>query len=334
MKKIICAGAVLFSLSFIACVPARKFQDEKAKADSLYRENQVNKQSVQELQDELKSAYSDLEEMTTERNKLSSDTAGYGVRYRNIEKLNHELQSLYEKLLSENQKLLSTSTSEKQSLSEELSKKADELNQKELQLKDLETKLNEKQGQVNSLSADLEARQKKVQELEQILTAKDSAAKAIKDKISKALLGFEGTDLTVTQKNGKVYVSMSENLLFKSGSTSVDQKGKDALKKLAEVLNKNTDINIMVEGHTDNVPLSGTGTIKDNWDLSVLRATTITKILTADNGVDPKRITSAGHGEFFPVDDNSTKEGRAKNRRTEIILTPKLDELLKVLGAN
>ncbi len=148
------------------------------------------------------------------------------------------------------------------------------------------------------------------------------------------MFGFEGKGLTITQKNGKVYVSMEENLLFASGSTIVEDKGIEALKKVAKVLEQNSEINILIEGHTDDVPMAGKGDIKDNWDLSVMRATSIVKIITKNSSVDPRRLTAAGRGEYFPVDPAKTTEARKKNRRTEIILTPKLDELFKVLETN
>ena len=145
-----------------------------------------------------------------------------------------------------------------------------------------------------------------------------------------ALLGFNSDELSVEIKNGKVYVSMSDKLLFKSGSSTVEDKGKEALKLLADVLNKNTDIDILVEGHTDNVPIK-TAVYKDNWDLSVARATSIVRILTLDHKIAPTRLTASGKGEYFPRADNDTAEGRAKNRRTEIILSPKLEEIMQLL---
>jgi len=180
----------------------------------------------------------------------------------------------------------------------------------------------------------LKKREARVNELETILKSKDQATADLKKKLQDALMGFEGKGLTITQKNGKVYVSMDESLLFESGKTAVQPKGVDALKNVAKVLEQNADINVLVEGHTDDVPMKGTGDIKDNWDLSVMRATSVTKIILQNSKTDPKRITSAGRGEFFPIDPAKTPEARKKNRRTEIILTPKLDELLKVLESN
>ena len=184
------------------------------------------------------------------------------------------------------------------------------------------------------MAAALKQREARVNELEAIIKQKDQATADLKKKLSDALTAFEGKGLTITQKNGKVYVSMDESLLFASGKTNVEPKGVEALKNVAKVLEQNADINVMVEGHTDDVPMKGAGEIKDNWDLSVIRATSVTKIMLGAANIDPKRITSAGRGEFFPLDPAKTPEARKKNRRTELILTPKLDELLKVLGNN
>jgi chemotaxis protein MotB len=193
-----------------------------------------------------------------------------------------------------------------------------------------EKDLIESEKKVQQLQIDLQEREARVKELERVLADKDKAVNELKNKVSKALLNFKEKDLTVNVKNGKVYVSLSEQLLFKSGKTDVDVKGKEALKKLAEVLKDQADINVMVEGHTDDVPMTGVSGIKDNWDLSVLRATEIVRILTA-GGVDPQKVVPAGRGEFSPVAEGKTPEARQKNRRTEIILTPKLDELFKIL---
>ncbi len=143
-------------------------------------------------------------------------------------------------------------------------------------------------------------------------------------------MGFDSDELSVEMRDGKVYVSMSDKLLFKSGSDAVEPKGVEAVKKIADVMNKNTDINMAVEGHTDSIPIK-TNRFKDNWDLSVARATSVVRILTGD-GVDATRLTASGKGEFSPKADNSTKEGRATNRRTELVLSPKLNELLQLLG--
>jgi chemotaxis protein MotB len=194
-----------------------------------------------------------------------------------------------------------------------------------------EKDLIESERKVQQLQNDVQEREARVKELEKVLADKEKAVNDLKNNVSKALLNFKEKDLTINIKNGKVYISLSEQLLFKSGKTDVDAKGKEALKKLAEVLKSQADINIMVEGHTDDVAISGgTPGMKDNWDLSVLRATEIVRILTAA-GVDPQKVVPAGRGEFSPVAEGKTPEARQKNRRTEIILTPKLDELFKIL---
>lgn len=185
-----------------------------------------------------------------------------------------------------------------------------------------------------ALAADLDEREARVSELEKVLNEKDSAVQALKDVVSNALLSFKENDLSVEIKNGKVYVSLAEDLLFGSGSVVVDAKGSEALTKLGEVLTENPDINVMVEGHTDDVPISKTSKyMKDNWDLSVMRATSIVRILTK-SGVSPDRVIASGRGEHLPVAENDTKENKALNRRTEIILTPKLDELFSILESD
>jgi chemotaxis protein MotB len=174
-------------------------------------------------------------------------------------------------------------------------------------------------------------RERKLAILEGLIREQDSITNALNNVIKKALLSFKSDEISVEMKNGKVYVSMSDKLLFKSGSADVEEKGLEALKKLAEVLNKNKDVAVMIEGHTDNVPIK-TAQFKDNWDLSVARATNIVRMLDEVHKVDAKTLTAAGKGEYTPKASNETAEGRAKNRRTEIILSPKLDELYKLIN--
>jgi chemotaxis protein MotB len=186
----------------------------------------------------------------------------------------------------------------------------------------------------DSLSTSLAEREKNVRDLEQVLASKDKAVLDLKNSITNALLNFKENDLTVKVKNGKVYVSLAEQLLFGSGSIEVDKKGVSALQQLAKALKDQKDIQIMVEGHTDNVPISKKSTyMQDNWDLSVMRATSITKILT-EAGVAPNQITASGKGEYSPLAPNDNNQNKQKNRRTEIIVTPNLDELFKILETN
>lgn len=209
----------------------------------------------------------------------------------------------------------------------------DKLNKTQSETRAALQALNEKEALLKKLEDELKIREARVAELEKILKDQKDAVRALKDKIAKALKGFDGSGLKIVEKNGKVYVSMDEKLLFESGKTEVSPRGREALAELAKVLAQEKDLTVMVEGHTDNVPLSGGGAIKDNWDLSVLRATSITKIILQNPGVERNRVVPAGRGEFVPVGDNNTKEGKAQNRRTEIIITPKLGELFDLLNA-
>ena len=185
-------------------------------------------------------------------------------------------------------------------------------------------------NQLAAAEEDLFNREKKLREVEGIVKQRDSAMNALKMSVEQSLLGFKEKGLEIEVKNGKVYVKMSNQLLFKSGSASIDKMGRDALQNLAGVLATQTDISVLIEGHTDNVPIN-TAKFADNWDLSVLRSTEVARILTVENGIDPKRITAAGRSEFMPADVQDTPEARAKNRRTEIVLSPKLDELLNLV---
>ena len=186
-----------------------------------------------------------------------------------------------------------------------------------------------KQGQVNSLQQNLQAQQKRLQDLQNLLDQQRKATDDLKNKMINALVGFSNSDLTITQKNGKVYVSLSEKFLFPSGSAVVNDSGKIALSKLADVLIANPDIAVNIEGHTDSIPIRGK--FEDNWALSTARASSVVRILVNDYKVDPTRVIASGHAWFDPIDTNATPEGRARNRRTEIILSPKLDEIYKLL---
>lgn len=184
-------------------------------------------------------------------------------------------------------------------------------------------------GIANMTQKQLEAEQQRLWELRRLLNRQKEAVEALRQKMANALTGFNSDELQVFIKNGKVYVSLQESLLFPSGSAVVNQKGKDALGTLAQVLNLNPDINVVVEGHTDSVPIKGR--YEDNWALSVARATAIVRLLTDTYKVDPTRVTASGKSKFEPVDTNTTAEGRQRNRRTEIILAPKLDQLMQLL---
>lgn len=194
-----------------------------------------------------------------------------------------------------------------------------------------EEQLERREAKLREKEAELKKREQRIKELERKLAEQDSIARRLNRLLREALMGFKSDELTVEIKNGKVYVSMSDKLMFKSGSANVESKGKEALEILARVLKQNQDFEILIEGHTDNVPIS-TNRFSDNWDLSVARATSMVRLLTDTYDVEAERLTAAGRGEYMPRATNDTREGRAQNRRTEIILSPNLDEVMNLLS--
>jgi chemotaxis protein MotB len=200
------------------------------------------------------------------------------------------------------------------------------------QLEAKEQALAAENERLNKLKSELESRSQRVAELENLIASKDAAMTRLKDAISKALTNFEGKGLTVEQRDGKVYVSMENKLLFESGSWAVGSEGRKAVQQLGAVLAENPEIAILIEGHTDDVPYKGNAVLSGNWDLSTKRATAIVNLLRENAAINPENLTAAGRGEYAPIATNSTPEGRAKNRRIEVILTPKLDEISKLLN--
>ncbi|MBS1951472.1 MAG: OmpA domain protein [Cytophagales bacterium] len=279
-------------------------------------------------------------ELADKRKALDLANANISQLNESLKKNKKEADSLNESLHASNKKLADLNKDyEKLNANYKLSltksgKLNQDLSQQRDQLLTIQDNLEKTRQQNDSLSNSLAEREKKVKELEQVLAKKDKAVQDLKNRISNALLNFKENDLTVKVKNGKVYVSLAEQLLFGSGSIVVDKKGETALHQLAKAIKDQKDINMMIEGHTDNVPISAkTKYMEDNWDLSVLRATAITKILIKA-GMSPNQITSAGRGEYSPVASNDNAQNKQKNRRTEIIVTPKLDELFKILDSN
>lgn len=333
MKKIYFPICVI-AFALASCVPQRLMEETKSKLDNCETELSTLKKTSQENDAKMAEMKEKMVKEEKELAGLQRDTAIMGSNLRLLQNKYDKLNLVNDQLLDKYNKMLLGSERDNAKLSGQLQMTQEQLLKKEDELKALEAKLNKQQQDLDALAAQLKQREARVNELEDILKKKDQATADLKKKLSDALMGFEGKGLTITQKNGKVYVSMDESLLFESGKTAVQPKGVEALKHVAKVLEQNADINVLVEGHTDDVPMKGTGDIKDNWDLSVMRATSVTKIMLGSSGIDPKRITSAGRGEFFPIDAAKTAEARKKNRRTEIILTPKLDELLKVLESN
>lgn len=310
-----------------ACVSKKKFQELQSSSRNQLNQYQeqltVLKASLQELETGLAQNFATI-------SKLKSDTAQKAMQISRNELLTADL----------NRKLAECEAEQRiklQDFNQEISKKNQTLQQKEIALNqalsDAEAEKNrarQLQQYAAESTAELKQTLARVRLLEQELKRKDSAAIELQTSIREALTGFRGNGLNVAVRNGKVYVSMDEQLLFKTGSTVVDPKGKNALVALAAALKNQPEILVNVEGHTDNQPIRG-GSVKDNWDLSVLRATAIVRILSIEGQLDPTRIQASGRAQYLPVDAASTPEARAKNRRTEIILTPRLDKILNLL---
>ncbi len=325
---------ILFSFLVASCVPTQRFKEVSDKSSKLEEERDQLMEANEKLtveNTEMKAGQSRLKE---DRDRFVEDSIRQHQAFEALKKDNDKLSRKYDDLASSHEALLQGNARETTRLLNQLQSTQEDLQKKEERLRALDQTVSSERQDITRLRAELEARNAKLNELENILFRKDSVVNALKESVSKALMGFEGQGLTVQMKNGKVYVSLDEKLLFKSGSTSVDPKGVQALQKLSKVLESNRDVNIMIEGHTDDVPFTKGASIKDNWDLSVMRATSVVRILLEGSSIDPLRLTASGHGEFMPVDPSKTAEARTKNRRTEIILTPKLDELLKILETN
>lgn len=324
-----------------SCVPARQFEDVKSLKDKYQSERDELKKENERLTTTNNELQAQLDKLKIDFNALATDTLIKGNAYRTLTVQYDKINELYSQLLANQEKLRQSADADAQKAMGLLQQTREELQRKEDELRNLEARLNQERANLDAMRIQNELKEKeladkneKVQELQARLNAQDSIMNALRKKVSDALVGFEGDGLTVTQKDGKVYVSLEEKLLFKSGRWDVDPKGVQALKNLASVLENNKEINILIEGHTDDLAYSGGGNIQDNWDLSAKRATSIVKILLQNSNIDPTRLTAAGRGPYLPIDPAKTTEARAKNRRTEIILTPKLDELYKLMNAN
>jgi chemotaxis protein MotB len=325
----------------VSCVPLRKYQDLEANNLQYVEQNKKLKAENESLLTTTNEQGAELEKLRKQVEGLVSDTTTLGSLYRRTAINYNQLNSTYEQLLRKNQELLAGNRTETQKILIELQESQEKLLRKEDELNKLEKELNAQKASLDELSQQLGLAQEKmmekearINEMQKILERQDSVVKALRNKVADALRAYENNGLTIINKNGKIYVSLDEKLLFSSGSWQVDPKGVDALKKLAKVLETNPEINIMVEGHTDNVPYRGSGQVKDNWDLSVMRATAIVNVLISNSKINPSRIIAAGRSEYIPVDTENTAPARAKNRRTEIILTPKLDELFQIIESN
>lgn len=318
-------------LLLTGCVTAKRYDDLKAKAAQDVATREEAERTAQQAKAELVQLQTTMAEARKRVNRLAADSLRDNAQLTKERAAHADLETAYEKLMKANDRMLANSATDLDKANRDLLRRESELRAAEAQNKTLSDNLKVREDSVSRLSGRLKAREEKVRSLEQTLADKDRAVADLRTRVANALTGFTGQDLTVNVKNGKVYVSLSEQLLFKSGSTRVDPKGQDALRKLAGALASQKDVNVLIEGHTDDVPIkNGTAGMQDNWDLSVLRATEIARLLTGA-GVPPARVTAAGHSQYLPVVDNSSKENRQQNRRTEIVLTPKLDELFQLL---
>ncbi|HCQ77805.1 MAG TPA: cell envelope biogenesis protein OmpA [Leeuwenhoekiella sp.] len=314
-KFCIIAGA---AATLSSCVSAKVYKDLESRFAGLKAENQELQQDLsqeerlrKQFEDQAAQLERDLAQATSERDDLQRKYTAAQTNLKNLQESYDALEANSSKALAENSK-----------------------QNRELlaQLDEKQADLAAEQTRLEKMQRDLTERSRRVEELEAMIAAKDAKMRALKDAISKALVDFEGNGLTVEQRDGKVYVSLENKLLFESGSWNVGAKGKQAVNQLGSVLAQNPEIAVLIEGHTDDVPYGGNGPLKDNWDLSTKRATAIVEILRQNAQIDPKNLTAAGRGEFAPVATNSTAEGKAKNRRIEVILTPKLDEVTKLLN--
>ncbi len=306
---------IFLGLVLSSCVSSKVHKDLQGQYDNLQAKNQKLSNDLKETRSkgekDLAALQGEYNNLKAERDQLQSDLKNTEARYESLKKSYDALEANSSTEIAENSK-----------------------RNRELlaQLEEKENKLRVEQSRLEKLQKDLASRSKRIDELEGLIAAKDAKMNALKTAVSNALTNFEGKGLTVEQRNGKVYVSMENKLLFSSGSWAVNAEGKKAVQQLGAVLALNSDIAVLIEGHTDNVPYGGTGQLTDNWDLSTKRATSIVQILRENSGIDPFNLTAAGRGEYAPVTSNATADGKAKNRRIEVILTPKLDEINQLLN--
>ncbi len=318
-----------------ACVPLKQFEEQQD------RNRQLEEEAAY-LRSENDALTVGSRELTAEVERLRKEVSGLKEEEVALNRLVHQKGAQYDDLLAKYNdalKLLQTGSGDGESrdlmaylqkLQEDLQTREDELIGSERELTDKKKRLQATIAELETAQRQMQAQNARLAELEQALKQKEEAMLALRQSVSDALTGFSGDELKVHMKNGKVYVSMEEKLLFKSGSYEVNSQGASALKKLAGILEQNKDVDILVEGHTDKVPFKS-ALLVDNWDLSVKRATSVVRIILSGSNIDPKRISAAGKGEHLPVMDANTPIALQKNRRTEIILTPRLDKILNLL---
>lgn len=327
MKKWGFMAIAAFVVAFQSCVPHRKYTELESRKMSVEQENNALKKGKEQLEAQNKELNATLDTKNKELTKLLADTLEMGRDYRQLRSQYDKVNELNDILSKKSSELLNQASGENKKLVDELNKTQEALQKKEDALKALEKNLNEKQAAIDKSNADLADKQKRLADMEKLLADQQAASEALKNKVQSALLGFKDKGLTVTEKDGKVYVSMEAKLLFATGSTTVDPNGKNALIDLAKAIENEADMEIIVEGHTDTDKMNASAYPKDNWDLSVLRATEVVKIITANSSVQPSKLSAAGRSSYHPVDATD----KAKNRRIEIILQPKLDELYRLI---
>lgn len=318
MIKRVSIALLVLALS-TSCVSKKVYTDLENKYADLKKEN--------------RKATDENEELLKAKNKLELDQSNLQKEFDKLKAERDKLQGDYT-AANNNMKTLQSSYNALEKNSDDALKTNMDKNRELLaKLEAKEKALAAEQERLNKLMADFQERSQRVAELEQLMSSKEASMKKLKETLSKALNGFEGKGLTVHQKDGKVYVSMENKLLFNSGSYAVSPEGKKAVVEVGKVLAQNPDIAVLIEGHTDNDKFAGAvGQIENNWDLSTKRATAIVAIFAENKGINKQNLTAAGRGEFAPLMSNDTPEGKAKNRRIEIILTPKLDEISKMLN--
>ena len=315
-KKILVLSLIISVSS--SCVSSKiykeldgKYTSLKNDYDSLSTQNEAVINERNSLQNQLDQLQKKYDSLITDRNALQQELTALHKKY---ESLNESYSAL------------------EQNSSKEIADNIQKNRELLAQLEAKELALAAENDRLLKLEADMQERSKRIAELELLITSKDQAMRDLKNAISSALTAFEGKGLTVEQRNGKVYVSMENKLLFKSGSWAIGSKGRIAIEQLGSVLADNPEIAVLIEGHTDNDPFSSGGQIANNWDLSTKRATAIVQILSENASINPESLTAAGRGEYAPIASNDDTEGKAKNRRIEVILTPKLDEISKLLN--
>ncbi len=320
-KKIIVILTAVATLS--SCVSSKIYEDLKEDNNALKTENTELLSQIDGVEGGASSV--DATKLRSQMEKISADKTRAEMELAASTKEYDRLKESYEALAENSSENLTENLERNRKLLAQLEEKERLLNQKEADL-------NAKEKTLKRAQNELSASAQRVAELEAIIAAKDAKMNALKDAISAALSNFEGNGLTVEKRDGKVYVSMENKLLFASGSWDVNERGEEAVVALGKVLGDNKEIAVLIEGHTDNVPYGEKGLIENNWDLSTKRATAIVTILTENDNIPKGNLTAAGRGEFAPIAPNTSTEGRAKNRRIEVILTPKLDEISKLLN--